>query len=133
MILETQRDVCLVVIANDRIGQKELNIITGFFPPLHASDIVPPIPLGTELTMRPLCPKAPFQMCGGKKIPCTIEKQNTLFFSLQIGQAALLAPSPHSELLQKVVSGGVNNAALLPTGTEHIGHRSLKCQRYIRK
>lgn len=74
-----------------------------------------------------------FSDVGGEKIPCTIEKQNTLFFSLQIGQAALLAPSPHSELLQKVVSGGVNNAALLPTGTEHIGHRSLKCQRYIRK
>lgn len=83
--------------------------------------------------MRPLCPKAPFQMCGGKKNPLYRRKAKHIIFSLQIGQAALLAPSPQSELLQKVVSGGVNNAALLPTGTEHIGYRSLKCQRYIRK
>lgn len=43
MILEMWREVCLIVIANGRNEQKELNIITGgfFSPPLHASDIVP--------------------------------------------------------------------------------------------
>lgn len=52
--------VCLAVIANDRIGQKELAIILKFF-------FLPFMPLrlfsipseGMELKMRPLFPKAP--------------------------------------------------------------------------
>jgi len=67
---------------------------------------------------------------GEKHLFCTKEKHIT--FSLQIRQPAFLAPSPQSELLRKVVSGGVNNAMLLPTGIEHIEYRSLKCLRYMR-
>lgn len=62
------------------------------------------------------------------------KNQQLFFFSIEEENIfSFFAPSPHPELLQKAVSGSVNNAALLPTGTERIGYRCHKCQRCVRK
>lgn len=91
------------------------------------------IPLCMQLKTRPLCLKAPFQICGENLISLILHQRKTYYFLFADMSACLACTFPQSELLQKVISGGVNNAVLLPTGTEHIEYRSLKCLRYTRK
>lgn len=66
--------VCLAVIANDRLGQEELTVIFNFFFfPFMPLRLFSKASEGMELKMRPLSPKALFLDVNGKK-------KNTLFF-----------------------------------------------------
>lgn len=87
-----QRELCLIVIANDRNGQKELKIITGDFSPPSMPLTSFLIPLCMQRKIKPLCLKTPFQMCGEKNTYFAPKKNILLFLCRYVSLPFLHLP-----------------------------------------